>query len=73
MLLEMSAAALLLMLKEVLKLARAMVVPIKAESYPNLFECRVSTRVDGPDSGPLATYRIEPVAMMAASVYNRQL
>lgn len=36
MLLEMSAAALALMLNDALKLALAMVVPMNAESYPNL-------------------------------------
>lgn len=70
-LLEMSAASFLLMLKSVLKLSRAMVVPTKAESYPKLPHCQNEDASLWKLS--VTSYRSEPVAMMPASVYNRQL
>ena len=69
--LETLAASELEMLKSLTKLERAIVVPRKAESYPNL-EAGVSLGVAWELSAE-ASYSREPVAMMAASRYSLKL
>lgn len=70
MLLEMLLLLALVTPKSVLKLARAMVVPTKAESYPNLVGAvsgGLLRWLIGPKEAD-AAYRKDPTAMMEDSM-----